>query len=105
MKNTKGITMSSHIFNNDRARRLIQSDHNFQDSNNENNWIEGTTVKGRDYIQIILQSGDKLRVYNDTKQGNHQVQFAINNRWSTVFNGEETIRGSKDAVLQVYTKR
>ena len=104
-KEQRGITMSQHIFNNDRVRRLIQSDHNLQDSNNEDNWIAGTTVKGRAYIQITLQSGDKLRIYNELERGSHPIQFAVNDKWARVFDGADTIQESKDIVLHIYTKR
>ena len=102
-KSSKGITVES--YSNDKARRLIQSDHNFQDSNNEDNWIEGTTVKVREYLQITLQSGDKLRVYNEFKDGKMQVQFSVKSRWSIIFNGGENLQDSKDIVLACYTKR
>ena len=105
-KETRGITMSSSMFNEDRTRRFAQLDHNLEDCHNKKSWITGETIKGRGYIQITLQSGDKLRVYDDSKNGKHQVQFSgHNNRWSIVFNGTEDIEGSKNVVLQCYTRR
>ena len=71
------------MFNEDRTRRFAQLDHNLEDCHNKKSWITGETIKGRGYIQITLQSGDKLRVYDDSKNGKHQVQFSgHNNRWS-----------------------
>jgi len=102
MSNTRGIQMMN--YTKDRARRLLQSDQNLQDCHNEDNWIEGETRRGREYLQIELRSGDKLRVYTEPKSNDYKVQYSNTKRWVKVFKGGETLQESKDKVLERYTK-
>ena len=103
MRNTRGITMMN--YTNEKARKLIQSDDNLQDCHNEDNWVIGETSKGLPYLEITLQSNDRLRVYDKASPNKkYKVQFLSNGRWSVKVKAFHSLQESKDKILQWYTK-
>lgn len=92
----------------EKVRKILQSDDNLRDCHNEDNWIEGQTkVKGLPYLEITLQSNDKLRVYTPTPNGGgkrHKVQFRSENRWSVKVKGCYSLQESKDKIFRWYNK-
>ena len=103
MRNTRGITMMN--YTNEKARKLIQSDDNLQDCHNEDNWVVGETSKGLPYLEITLQSNDRLRVYDKASPNKkHKIQFLSAGRWSVKVKGYHSLQESKDKILQWYTK-
>jgi len=101
-RNTNGITMMN--YTNEKARKLIQADDNLQDCHNEDKWVVGETSKGLPYLEITLQSGDKLRVYPPDNHKKYKVQFLSNGRWSVKVKAFHSLQESKDKILQWYTK-
>jgi len=102
MKNTKGILVKN--FTEDKVRRLIQHDNNLRDCHDGTKWVQGETKKGHSFLEITLQSKDKLRVYPPDNHKKYKVQFLSNGRWSVKVKGYHSLQESKDKILQWYTK-
>jgi len=117
MKNKRGITVMN--FTEDKVRRLIQHDYNLMDSHDDSKWIEGETIRtGNKYLQITLESGDVLRVYegkllkdgitNSIMKFQYGIKY-INNeavpkiKLSAKYKGTRDLEETKAMVLKVYT--
>jgi len=102
MKNTKGILVQN--FTEDKVRRLIQQDDNLKDCRSGSNWVQGETKKGHSFLEITLQSKDKLRVYDKGFNKEHKIQFLNGNNWSVKVKASGNLEKSKEKVFDWYNK-